>query len=516
MDQETWRSQETGEGFKSVVAKYTHAPHEAIRRLKLEWPWHSKIRLPFEANYNQEEDFYHLESHDLDCLIIVVRTSLALGFWPSSSPSTILKCAEHNFGIDKRSDYEAKGMLVSKLFPDDLGDVQALRSKLTFESLLKHPGIDKIIFASEAFALKSRHIFISDRPAEVLDLRGMKEGPSEIMTHEHEIKWNGIKTLEQAVGEQSYDFDPEAENGTKTSERFCLVPQFIRVKFTPHKDHLRRFDDVRMFQLKVPTLRQEDGMIKKHMSDSTYRLYAVVKLDPQSPMKNPAEVRVYDTAARMMLPNAINKYGQGPVIRQDTQWSVGDPSFEFMLFYHKSYSDEEQRANLQDVPYAAEYRTPYAEAGFGAVPPPTPEHQSDPTDSVESETFPLQASRRQTPARISQSNDDEDVDTIIDAILVEITTMGVSLAAEIIILGMMASGITRVIPTNIITVSATASEMVSIIGTALTVVDIVLPTMDHETADMEEESDRPEGLMDAQIERRRRREETEGTGDEMK
>ncbi|KAI1429596.1 hypothetical protein F5Y12DRAFT_413073 [Xylaria sp. FL1777] len=428
MENEPWRIARKSEGFVSLAYNFNHLPTQVFMSLRTQRPWHSKIRLPIEADKDREADFCHLESHDLDCLIIIVRMSISLGFTPDqvNLRNAITKCADHNFGWHRRADYQAKGMLVSKLFPDDIGNMQVLRSKLTFENLLKHPGVNKVIFACQGFALKDRQLIISNRAPELASrVESIKTCSYEDITDANEVRWDGIKSLGQAVADQSYDQDVMAEDGTKISRRYCTVPKFIRVVFTPDKNHPRGFKDVKRFHLVTPTLRYgDDGTVREIMSDSTYHIYAAVKMDPTNPVDNPAEVRVYDVQGRKIEPEVASNEDHRAIIEEklkaDSRWSMGDPSFKFILFY-REYPPSEDYIVPEVSP--VEYQLPSPVYRFYLPPPPTPptpEQRSRSSDSTKSDrnrgrrrgeesykTLPFRTSRHHTPARFSQESDEE-------------------------------------------------------------------------------------------------------------
>ncbi|KAI1346096.1 hypothetical protein F5Y01DRAFT_308517 [Xylaria sp. FL0043] len=368
MPPQPWQSILRSAGHSDLCEAWSYDPVLIAASLQRQRPWHSKIRLPGEADKEQDDDFCHLESYDLDCVLIVVRMlhSLDLPRNTKYTRSSLLKCVEHNFGWDRRADYQAKGMLVSKLFPDDLGDLRVLRSKLTFENLMKHPGIDKVLFGCEAFALKDPQLLIyHSAPAASSLIESIELGSYEDMTDMNEVKWNGIKTLGETVAEQSFEVGSRGGDGTKTApkttRRYCTVPMFIRVAFEPDKDHPRNFNDVRQFRLVAPTLHYEkDQPARETTSDSPYMLCAIVKIDPSNPIDNPAEVRVYDFNAKMILPETASNVDHRDVIERkikpDSKWTVGDPRFKFMLFYRKLTLVNEAGSLAQES--ALEYRSP--------------------------------------------------------------------------------------------------------------------------------------------------------------
>ncbi|KAI0803531.1 hypothetical protein GGR55DRAFT_682448 [Xylaria sp. FL0064] len=89
-------------------------------------------------------------------------------------------------------------------------------------------------------------------------------------------------------------------------------------------------------------------------------LCAIVKIDPSNPIDNPAEVRVYDFNARMILPETASNIDHSKVIerkiRPDSKWTVGDPQFKFMLFYRKLTLVNKAGSLAQET--ALEYRSP--------------------------------------------------------------------------------------------------------------------------------------------------------------
>ncbi|KAI3335402.1 hypothetical protein F4824DRAFT_511044 [Ustulina deusta] len=342
-----------------------------------------------------------------------------------------MACVRHEFGQDRQADYQVKGMLVSKLFPDDLDNMQVLRSRLTFENLLKHPGVKEVVFACPSFALKDRLLMISGRGELSRGIESIQESSYEDMVDENEVKWDGIKDLGQTVTDQSYDRDLEAENGTKLYRRYCLLPKFIRVAFTPDKDHPRNFDHVLRFQLKAPTLQREDGMFQEVMSDSTYLLCAVVKVDPKDPIGNPAEIRVYDAEGKMIKPILPSNNNQRDAIdrkfKPDSRWTTGDPQFKFILFYRKCTAREDEvHFPIQVSP--AEYRSPSPVYHFYLPKPEPPEtstlqrrslgalpHQDKRTlerDDTSDSNKPLRRSlsRRETSSKFGESDEEDDQD----------------------------------------------------------------------------------------------------------
>ncbi|KAI1752147.1 hypothetical protein F4782DRAFT_530757 [Xylaria castorea] len=178
------------------------------------------------------------------------------------------------------------------------------------------------------------------------------------MTDVSQVNWDGVKDLGETVSEQGHYRDGAAENGTKIHRRFCAIPLFIRVMFTPDKDHRRTFDDVQRFTVRAPSVggSPEDWM--EVLSNSTYLLRAIVKMDPQNPIENPAEVRLYDVNAVMTLADIRSKVKYRPVMgeknRQDSEWSLGDPNLKFMLFYCVWEGDEYPTPLVPPV----EYRPP--------------------------------------------------------------------------------------------------------------------------------------------------------------
>ncbi|KAI0415226.1 hypothetical protein F5X98DRAFT_377002 [Xylaria grammica] len=341
MASEAWKSNEISEGYSDLrYDRPAFLPLRVLTQLQCQRPWHSKIRLPIEGDADRDADFCHVRSHDLDCLLIVLRALISVQFCPENKyrRSALFVCALHTFGWDRRADYEVKGMLVTKLFPDHLDDLGALRWMLTFENLMRHPAVEKAVFGQHSFALKSRQLLISNPSPELAsDVESIVESSFEDLAHEGEVKWDGVMTLGQAVADQSYDLDLAAEDGTKISRRYGIVPPFLRVSFTPDKHHPRGFDDVRNFRLTTPILRQDGDMMVEVVSGDTYYLTAVVRINPRDPVGDQAEVRLYDIHGRMILPELESNIDHRGVIERkiklDSRWKVGDPNFKFMLFY---------------------------------------------------------------------------------------------------------------------------------------------------------------------------------------
>ncbi|KAI1772015.1 hypothetical protein F4818DRAFT_444642 [Hypoxylon cercidicola] len=67
---------------------------------------------------------------------------ISLGFITEEEyeESPLMQCAYYNFGCNPNADYTAKGLLVSKLFPDEK-DHSKLREKLEIEKLFDHPEV---------------------------------------------------------------------------------------------------------------------------------------------------------------------------------------------------------------------------------------------------------------------------------------------------------------------------------------------------------------------------------------
>ncbi|KAI0547083.1 hypothetical protein F4679DRAFT_574998 [Xylaria curta] len=364
MDAKDWRSDEKAEGYRKLKGGDLPTMMQ-WRRMRHQRPWHSKIRIPMDDDSGEDTDFYHFECHDLDCLIVVVRILMTLGFEPELGYATtaVMICANHDFGWDRPSDYLVKGMLAKKLFPEELKDtsitdnINALLPKMTFENLLKHPGIDRVLFGHPYFHLQSTQLIVIN--PEVSTSFEIRETPPADMTDVSQINWDGIKDLGETVSEQAQYIDHAAENGTRVHRRLCMIPLFIRVMFTPDKDHPRNFHDVLRFKLRAPYIKHYPDRFMEEMSDSTYRLRAVVKMDPRSPIKNPAEVRLYDNVGVMMPTDIQSDITYRSVIeeknRLDSGWSLGDPNFKFMLFYLVWEGEE----NLPPLVPPVEYRHPH-------------------------------------------------------------------------------------------------------------------------------------------------------------
>ncbi|KAI0509647.1 hypothetical protein F5B22DRAFT_320926 [Xylaria bambusicola] len=384
---EPWENTELCEGYVSLkrpeIAAY---PAAMIGRLRCQRPWHGKILLPSEVKEPREENPDYLESDDLDCLIILFRMLTGSNFSQANIKNVLVTCAMHDFGYDRHADYQVKGMLVSRLFPEYLHDKQILQSKLTFQNLFQHEAVRKLILAAPCFELKDRRLLLSDvnTPSSFDE---MEICPREDLIDTQEVKWDGISTLEQAVSEQSFYCDPKAKNGTMIARRYCTLPLFIRVMFTPDKDHPRRFKDVQRFQLKTEYIQTtDDCSMKVVMSDIRYHLFMVVKLDPRNISPNSAEIRVYDIGGQMLVPRLESKIDHrdlvGEKLKPDSMWSVGDPSLNFMLFYKKWSPLPEERHRAR---YCLAEHRPLSPIRPGELPgrepsvPPEPESAKDNT-----------------------------------------------------------------------------------------------------------------------------------------
>ncbi|GAW25671.1 hypothetical protein SAMD00023353_1002910 [Rosellinia necatrix] len=333
MNSEDWKIGEMCDGYVSLGSD-----EYATRLFQNQQPWHSKIRLPIEADEDQRSNFFHLESHDVDCLLVLTRSLIRLGFVAERryAESATIKCGLHDFGRSRHADYGVKGLLVKRLFPDDLENMDILRSKLIFEQLLKHPAVDRVLFGGMQFGLKNFQLFISD-PRRPKAIESIIETPWSDMTDANEVKWDGAQPLGEAVSGQAAEMDYAAENGTRIHRRVSRIPLFIRVRYTPRKDHPKTFDDVQRFKLIAPTMRRTAGMVEEAMSDATYLLRIAIKMDNEDPIENPAEIRVYDVNCRMVLPRVLSDVHDRPAIKHkiypDSGWEIGNPKFKFMLFY---------------------------------------------------------------------------------------------------------------------------------------------------------------------------------------
>ncbi|KAI0967786.1 hypothetical protein F4678DRAFT_482817 [Xylaria arbuscula] len=342
MSLQAWKCIQKSEGYVSLTTEGQDKLSLVLHSLKRQRPWHSKIRLPLETDEVEGPDFCHVESHDVDCVLILLRMLISLGLPQNQihNRNSLTLIAKHNFGWDRRSDYMAKGMLVSKLFPGLLDKIDDLRSELTFDKLMKHPGIGHIIFTVPEFCLKDPQLITYDSESEPEPYIESIETCSLVdMVDENEVKWDGLKPLGQAVADQSY-YENRAPNSTKFSRRYCTVPNFIRVTFKPHLSSQRHFGDVQRFKLTTKAIQYEDDETSREIvSNSTYTLCAAVKMDPKDPIGNPAEIRVYRFDGKMTLPAIESETSHRDVIgrklRQDSEWKVGDTRFDYMMFYCK-------------------------------------------------------------------------------------------------------------------------------------------------------------------------------------
>ncbi|KAI0187820.1 hypothetical protein EV127DRAFT_471581 [Xylaria flabelliformis] len=339
---EDWKSNEKIKGYVRLAGNLDGLVK--LRCFQYQRPWHSKIRLPTEEDLFEGPDFYHFECHDLDCLIVVLRMLMSLDFAPKPEYATaaVMTCASHHFGMDRPADYQVKGMLAQKLFPElknlnIANSINDLLPKMTFENLLKHPGIDKVIFGSPYFLLQHPQLVVIN-PALVTHIESVRDISSVDDMIVNQVNWDGCRDLSEVASEQSSYINLAAENGTKIHRRYCAIPLFVRVMFTPDKDHPRSFGDVQRFTLRAPSIKRLPHKVMEVLSDSTYLLRAVVKMDPQNPIKNPAEVRLYDVNAVMMLGDLRCHDVYRSVVehkhRPDSGWKLGDPNFKFMLFYN--------------------------------------------------------------------------------------------------------------------------------------------------------------------------------------
>ncbi|TRX87718.1 hypothetical protein FHL15_011389 [Xylaria flabelliformis] len=342
MASEDWKSNEKVECYVRLAGNLDGLVK--LRWFQYQRPWHSKIRLPIEEDRFEGPEFYHFECHDLDCLIVVLRMLMSLDFTPKPEYATaaVMTCATHHFGMDRPADYQVKGMLAQKLFPElknpnITNSINDVLPKMTFENLLKHPGIDKVIFGSPYFLLQHPQLIVIN-PALLTHIESVRDISSVDDMIVNQVNWDGCRELSEVASEQASYLNLAAENGTKVHRRFCAVPLLVRVMFTPDKDHPRSFGDVQRFTLRAPMTKRLPNKVVEVLSDSTYLLRAVVKMDPKNPIENPAEVRLYDVNAVMMLGDPRCNDVYRPVaehkLRPDSGWKLGDPNFKFMLFYN--------------------------------------------------------------------------------------------------------------------------------------------------------------------------------------
>ncbi|KAI8626704.1 hypothetical protein F5Y19DRAFT_466209 [Xylariaceae sp. FL1651] len=394
MDSEPWC-----DGYTDLTIQYREEPVRIIALLRQQWPWHSMIRLPIESDQGiEDKDFFHLESYDVDVLIILVRTLMSSSFVSEvrHQQSPLMQCVAHDFGWDRRIDYQVKGMLVRKLFPDDdLTDMDALRDKLTLEKLLKHPEVEKVVFGCRLFGLQDKDLIISDKRLEMQrEIEDIRTASYEDMTDVNEVKWDGFQSLEECVLAHSYTFDAHADGDTKLARRYSAIPLFIRVAFTPShdRDHQRSFDDVKRFKLKAPMLVSDGRGTSSTISNKTYILRGITKMDPHDPVENPAEIRVYDFEANIRHPTFQSNNDHRPIrdrkFRPDSGWRVGDPRFKFMLFYKRFDMGDDTPSTSPRSPRGTigEFRPIRRQRSFNFPPtpkfPPSPNFTALPLDDA--------------------------------------------------------------------------------------------------------------------------------------
>ncbi|KAJ3580447.1 hypothetical protein NPX13_g105 [Xylaria arbuscula] len=268
----------------------------------------------------QQSDPLDLPADDVDCVIVVVRMLMSLGFLPEHKyrDAAIIKCARHDFGWRKDADYHVKCMLIQKLFPDLLSgrlDSFSLGDKFSFKNLMRHPGIAQIIFASPAFSFRYYRLPLNVPASEI----NVNYEPVESCSKQ--IHWDGNLDLGPVIKREVYD-----------SELIAIVPKFISVYFTPDQYRLEPELEVEKFGFSMPTKRYErNGVIRYTLSRVTYTLRVAVKLSPFQSPANPTEVRVYDANFQVIKPSP---HGEEQA-RPDSEWELGDPDYHYMLFYSK-------------------------------------------------------------------------------------------------------------------------------------------------------------------------------------
>ncbi|KAJ3580450.1 hypothetical protein NPX13_g108 [Xylaria arbuscula] len=397
-----WESTEECESYSHILRGHEAIPSACHARLQHQRPWHSKIVLPAEPNQEQGQNVSGLlESYDLDCLIVLVRYLISQGLTVSSLDNALLTCAMHDFGYVSQANYRVKGMLVSKLFPDHIEDIQFLQSQLTFENLLNHPAVKHLIQGSVLFALRDIRLLISD-PSNPTGVETIEVCKFEDLMDGNEVRWDGTMPIGQTVAEQAYNLDRRAKNGTKYARRYCALPDFIRVTFTPREDHPRRFEDVQQFQLNAQIMQDDGPMTKEVTSDVRYDLSVVIKLDPREASQNLAEIRVYHANGKMVRPAFESRLDRraiaGQKLKPDTKWMVGDPSLKFMMFYTKWDPPEDvPEEDLMTHLSLAEYRSPSPVLAYHLPFPDSPERRR-----------PQEKDSRRAEGRGRSASDDDD------------------------------------------------------------------------------------------------------------
>ncbi|KAI1418291.1 hypothetical protein F5Y13DRAFT_199348 [Hypoxylon sp. FL1857] len=311
--------------------------------LQQQRPWHSGITLPSGSkgdgqNGQQKlraDGHYDLWSYDVDILIVTMRMLLSLGFVPEDKylDSDVLHCAYHDFGWDMNADYAVKGMLISKLFPNE-EDYSVLESRLTLERLFEHPAVKEVIFGNFGFILKDIH-----------ELTGPKDDPFieniRILTHNADsshVHWDGTTDIAEAVGEQAWTVAPDPEDmGNRVRVRYAGRASFIRVTYTPKSTDPPKFDQLKRFKLTAPCLVPTgDNGVRPAEGRDYYALRIAIRCFPKKNTGS-AEIRLFDPEGDSIsghmacddkcIPMMVDK------LRPEKNWTIGEKGSQYILLY---------------------------------------------------------------------------------------------------------------------------------------------------------------------------------------
>lgn len=342
----------------------------------------------------------------MDVLIVTVRMLISIGFVPEDGylNSPLIHCAYHNFGFKKLTHYAAKGMLVSKLFPDEK-DPSKLGEKLGIEQLFDHPEVKATLFGTPIFALKDTIEFVipKEGAAKAEEINMIDFDPDSNHVH-----WDGSCDIGEAVSKKSWSISPDVGNGDRVRARYCGRPRYIRVTYDPTSSESPAFKDIRRFKLKAPCVEfvDKNKVVKTHETNDSYSLHVVVRVGCSDHEADPvdSDIRLYYTDGHPIIPFA----GCDPTflsevkekLEPDNDWRVGDQRYRFVLFYSRMGRVGDPRPETPPSPSRniMEVPLPDLEEDYPFFYPRSPSESSPTRD------------RSEPRDRDSENDDDEDDD----------------------------------------------------------------------------------------------------------
>ncbi|KAI1772014.1 hypothetical protein F4818DRAFT_444641 [Hypoxylon cercidicola] len=343
------------EGYKDIRVLTGPDWLQAGMLLRQQRPRHSGIKLLSRGQESESGGEPSFSCYDVDVLIVAVRMLLSMGFAAKGehANSPILSCAWHNFGWNRNADYVAKGMLLSKLFPED-HEPSTLKGKLTIERLFDHPEIKAAIFSSPDFALRETEEFVGPRDASIVEeLNAVAHDPDSSHVH-----WDGSCDIGRAASRQAGSIQLEVVNEDRVHVRYSGRPRFIRVTYVPATRTSPRFEDLKRFKLTAPCLIRpevgETGQVED--GNDTYCLSIVVRVGREA-----AQSTVVDTDIRLYDGEGDPIHGDreclaefrplwNTKLRPQESWTVGTKGYRYILFYSRMFMDETGRERAATPP----------------------------------------------------------------------------------------------------------------------------------------------------------------------